>query len=139
MKTTLYVATTFAILLRTSAFAGPIDDIVSQFKSYGYQRVEIQQRGNTVKIEGVRGGVQREIVYDLTTSAIVRDETNPAGDGSNNPAGDPSNDGNGGDDHSGNDHENEHENDHGGDHQNDHENDHQNDHENDHENDNDND
>ncbi len=59
----------------TPHLAGPIDDIVAQFQSYGYQSIEIEQNGNIVTIEGKRDGTEREIVYDASTNTIVKDET----------------------------------------------------------------
>ncbi len=79
MKTIALTAAT-ATLLGTTALAGPIDDIVSQFQGYGYSEIEIRQEGDLVKIEGVRDGTEREILYDVATSTIVSDETGPVED-----------------------------------------------------------
>jgi len=83
MKTLASTAAATTLLLASTALAGPVDDIVSQFQSYGYQSIEIRQTGEMVRIEGVRDGVEREITYDLATSTIVRDESGGTGDGSN--------------------------------------------------------
>jgi hypothetical protein len=84
MKTFLFAATTTtSLLLGSTLLAGPIDDIVAQFQGYGYQSIEIVQQGSTVRIEGLRDGTQREIVYDTATNTILRDETGPADDNEN--------------------------------------------------------
>ena len=80
MRKTSSAATATGLLLGSTALAGPIEDIVAQFQTYGYDSIEISQTGNLVKIEGVRGGTEREIVFDTATNTILKDETGPAGD-----------------------------------------------------------
>ena len=80
MRKTTIAATATGLLLGSTALAGPIEDIVAQFQTYGYDSIEISQTGNLVKIEGVRGGTEREIVFDTATNTILKDETGPAGD-----------------------------------------------------------
>jgi len=83
MKTFAFAATATGLLMGTTVLAGPIDDIVAQFQSYGYQSIEISQSGDIVRIEGVREGLEREITYDAASGTILSDETGPAdrGDG----------------------------------------------------------
>lgn len=128
MKTLASTAAAVTLLLGSTALAGPIDDIVSQFQSYGYQSIEICQSGNLVRIEGVRDGTEREIVYDLTTSTIVSDHTGDNDDNGGTDVEDDEEDEDEEDDHEEDDHEeDDHEDDHEED---DHEED---DHEDDHE------
>ena len=52
--------------------------LIDQFRAQGYTHIEVKRGLGQIKIEGYRAGVSREIVVDLATGAIVKDESESA-------------------------------------------------------------
>jgi hypothetical protein len=72
---TLTAALTAALLvLAVPASADPVDEVVSQLRAQGYQIIEVRKTWlGRVKIEAVKGGRRREVVFDRFTGEIRRD------------------------------------------------------------------
>ena len=98
MKTTTLTLTAF--LLASSALAqqaqtgGFVESAIADLTDQGYTQIEIKNRIGTIKIEAVKDGQQRELVFDRLTGELVRDETNglddDEDDGSGGSGGDAS-------------------------------------------------
>jgi hypothetical protein len=76
MKTTAFTLAA-AILLGTSAHAGPVEDLVATLRSEGYTQITIEQDDGYVEVEAYRNGMEREIKINPTTGAIFKDQTKP--------------------------------------------------------------
>jgi hypothetical protein len=67
------------------ALSGPawgqagLDPVLERLAAQGYGGFEIEREGGTVKVEAVRNGVQRELVYDAGTGRLVEDSMRPTG------------------------------------------------------------
>jgi hypothetical protein len=74
-------ATAAAMMMGSAASADPfVDAIVKNFQDMGYEFVEIERGQTQLKAEGVRGNRELEVVYDLATGRIIRQETGRADD-----------------------------------------------------------
>jgi hypothetical protein len=70
-----------AMMAGTGAGADPfVDAVVKNFQDMGYQFVEIERGRSQLKAEGVRGNQELEVIYDLATGRIIRQETGRADD-----------------------------------------------------------
>ena len=67
------------------ALSGPawgqagLDPVLERLAAQGYGGFEIEREGGTVKVEALRDGVQRELVYNAGTGRLVEDSTRPSG------------------------------------------------------------
>jgi hypothetical protein len=57
---------------------GFADNVIAELRAQGYSFIEIERGATQLKAEGVRGGEQVEIVYDLATGRIIKQETGRA-------------------------------------------------------------
>lgn len=83
----MFTMTAAGLLYATTALAqDPVQSLIAQFQNYGYTHIEVKRGPSQIKIEGVLNGMEREIVVDAATGAILKDETERAdrvsGDGS---------------------------------------------------------
>jgi hypothetical protein len=68
-----------AMMMGTMASADPfVDAVVKNFQDMGYQFVEIERGQTQLRAEGVRGTQELEVIYDLATGQIIRQETGTA-------------------------------------------------------------
>jgi hypothetical protein len=64
-----------AFAVGTAASADPfVDAVVRNFQNMGYQFVEIERGQTQLKAEGVRGNEELEVIYDLSTGQIIKQE-----------------------------------------------------------------
>jgi hypothetical protein len=76
LLTTTALAATSAVM----ALASPMtDSIVAQLQAQGFDRIEVREGPNQVKVEASNGSVRFEAVYDLATGAVLKQETYAAG------------------------------------------------------------
>lgn len=67
------------------ALSGPawgqagLDPVLERLAAQGYGGFEVEREGGTVKVEALRDGVQRELVYEAGTGRLVEDSTRPSG------------------------------------------------------------
>lgn len=68
-----------ALALAAPAFAQTgVTEVVERLAAQGYGQFEIAREDGTVKVEAIRNGVQRELVYDATDGALIEDSQRPA-------------------------------------------------------------
>lgn len=68
-----------ALALAAPAFAQTgVTEVVERLAAQGYGQFEIEREDGTVKVEAIRNGVQRELVYDATDGALIEDSQRPA-------------------------------------------------------------
>ncbi len=81
MKRTLFPLTTAALLMGSVAIADTFtDSVVNNLKELGYEFIEVKRGPSQLKAEAVRGDRKLEVVYDLSTGKIIKQETESAGD-----------------------------------------------------------
>ncbi len=81
MKKTLLSTTAIFALTATTGFAQSIaEQVVTQLQAEGYQRIEVKNGPNQVKVEAIRNGRKLEVVYDAATGAILDQEVEPVDD-----------------------------------------------------------
>ncbi len=81
MRHHLFPLAAAAAIAGSASGADPfIDAVVRNFQDLGYQYVEIERGPTRLKAEGVRGTEELEIVYDLASGRILRQETGFADD-----------------------------------------------------------
>jgi len=79
MRRTFVPFAAVAMMMGSTAGADPfIDAVVKNFQDMGYQFIEIERGRTQLKAEGVRGGEELEVVYDLATGRIIRQERSRA-------------------------------------------------------------
>jgi len=78
MKT--IVITTTAVLFSAGMAASQdlADQLLTQFQADGYEYIEIQRGLSQIKVEGIRSGMETEIVYDAVTGAVLSTEVGRA-------------------------------------------------------------
>ncbi|PPB80478.1 YpeB-like protein with putative protease inhibitory function [Albidovulum inexpectatum] len=54
--------------------------LVSDLQSQGFDWIEVKRGPTQIKVEAVRDGVKYEVVYDRETGAVIKSETESAGD-----------------------------------------------------------
>ncbi len=75
MKAKLFMSAAVAALAASVAFAqSSTDNLVSQLQDQGYTRIEVKRGTSQIKIEAIKGDSKREMVYDLSTGALLKDE-----------------------------------------------------------------
>jgi hypothetical protein len=57
---------------------GFADNVIADFRARGYDFIEIERGATQLKAEGIRGTEELEIVYDLATGRIIKQETSRA-------------------------------------------------------------
>lgn len=57
---------------------GFADSVIADFRARGYDFIEIERGATQLKAEGIRGTEELEIVYDLATGRIIKQETGRA-------------------------------------------------------------
>lgn len=68
-----------ALALAAPAFAQTgVANVVERLAAQGYGQFEIAREDGTIKVEAIRNGVQRELVYDATDGALIEDSQRPA-------------------------------------------------------------
>lgn len=68
-----------ALALAGPAFAQTgVATVVERLAAQGYGQFEIAREDGTVKVEAIRNGVQRELVYDAADGALIEDSQRPA-------------------------------------------------------------
>ena len=70
-----FAATATALLMATTALAGPVEDLVAQLEAEGYTQIQVETEGTETEIEAIRNDVEREITLDTETGAVLTDET----------------------------------------------------------------
>ena len=74
-RKTLLCLTAAAAMSATMAFGQvTADSIVSDFQSQGYTRIEIKVGLTQIKVEAIRDATKVEIIYDIATGAILKQE-----------------------------------------------------------------
>jgi hypothetical protein len=88
MKNLLLTTTALFGLMAGVAAATPFtDQVVSGLQAQGYDHIEIVQGLTQLKVEAIRGNSQVEIIYDLATGAVLKQETNTVAAGTDNSPG----------------------------------------------------
>ncbi len=73
-KTAFTLTAAVAALIGTTAFAGPVEDLVAQLRADGYQKIEVESgRDDKIKIEAENGTEEREIVMIAATGEVLYD------------------------------------------------------------------
>ena len=76
MKKFLLTTTAVIGLIASAAAATPFtDQVVSGLQAQGFDRIEIVQGTTQLKVEAIRGTTKVEIIYDLATGAVLKQET----------------------------------------------------------------
>ena len=71
--------TAAAVIAGTTAGADPfIDSVVKNLQELGYEYIEIERGQTQLKAEGVRGNRELEVIYDLATGQIIKQESGRA-------------------------------------------------------------
>lgn len=60
------------------------EQAVAHLRAQGYTHIEVKTLGGQIKVEGYRGGMEREIIYDAVTGAILKEEIGPGLPGHDN-------------------------------------------------------
>jgi hypothetical protein len=82
MKTMMFALSASATLLGAAATADPfVDAVVSNLRSLGYEYIEIDRGLTQAKAEAVRGTQKIEVIYDIATGQILKQEYETAGPG----------------------------------------------------------
>ena len=75
MRKFLLATTTIVTVTATMSFASPMtDSIISQLQAQGYDRIEIKEGPNQVKVEAINGETRFEAIYDIATGAVLKQE-----------------------------------------------------------------
>ena len=70
-----------ALILGSAATADPFTDrVIAEFRELGFQSIEVKNGPTQVKVEGVRGNREYEVVYDRATGRILKQEQGLADD-----------------------------------------------------------
>ena len=79
MKRHFVPLTAAAMIVGASANADPfIDAVVKNLQDLGYEYIEIERGQTQLKAEGVRGNRDIEVIYDLATGQIIKQESGRA-------------------------------------------------------------
>ena len=92
MKTIALTSTVAAVVLGTSALAGPVEDLVAQLTADGYTQIEVEVEGEVTEIEAMLNGIEREIEINSATGEILSDKTETEDDDSDEDSDDDSDD-----------------------------------------------
>ena len=81
MKMSLLSTTAVFALTASAGYAQSIaEQVISQLQAQGYERIEVVNGPNQVKVEAIRRGKKLEVVYDADTGAILEEEVAPVDD-----------------------------------------------------------
>lgn len=70
-----------AALAAAPAFAEPaLGPVLERLSSEGYGGFEVERERGRLTVEAVKDGVERELVYDVSTGALIGDTTRPTDD-----------------------------------------------------------
>jgi hypothetical protein len=79
MKRHFVPLTAAAMIVGASASADPfIDSVVKNLQELGYEYIEIERGQTQLRAEGVRGNRELEVIYDLATGRIIKQESGRA-------------------------------------------------------------
>ena len=78
MKRTLATAAAVANWAGGAQADAFTDQVVDRFQGMGFTFIEVQDGISQVKIEGVRGNTQLEVIFDRATGRILKQEQEPA-------------------------------------------------------------
>jgi hypothetical protein len=82
MKTLFLPLAASAMLFGSAALADAfVDGVVNNLRSLGYEYIEVTRGVTQAKAEAVRGTQKIEVIYDLATGQILRQEYETAGPG----------------------------------------------------------
>jgi len=74
MKPTVFVMAV-AMISGSAAAADPFTDrVITEFRELGFQSIEVKNGPTQVKVEGIRGNREYEVVYDRATGRILKQE-----------------------------------------------------------------
>lgn len=82
MRKYFLLSTAFSLIASGAALAAiTAEDIVAQYQSAGYQRIEVEVGATRAKVEAIKDGMKIEVTYDLESGAILKSESEalPAG------------------------------------------------------------
>ena len=74
-KILLASVATLALSAGTAMASSFTDQIVAGLQSQGFARIEILEGTTQVKVEAIRGTTKLELIYDLATGAVLKQET----------------------------------------------------------------
>jgi hypothetical protein len=83
MKLPLFRAGALAVLLSTTALAqgNPFaTQVIENLQGLGYEYIEVKSGPTQLKVEAVRGSEKLEVIYDLATGRILKQESEDADD-----------------------------------------------------------
>jgi uncharacterized membrane protein YgcG len=82
MKTLFLPLAVSATLIGSAAFADAfVDGVVNNLRNLGYEYIEVTRGVTQAKAEAVRGSQKIEVIYDLSTGQILKQEYETAGPG----------------------------------------------------------
>lgn len=87
MKRTLLSTAAFIFAGHMAFAAISSDSVVTSLLADGYTRVEVKQGPMQIKVEAIRGTEKLEIVYDIETGAILKQEVETVRPGENTAPG----------------------------------------------------
>ena len=74
MKKTIAFAAAFLLVGGAGFAASANDQIIADLTGKGFQRIEIDNGVNQIKVEAIRGSEKLELVYDRNTGALLKQE-----------------------------------------------------------------
>ena len=78
MKTFLLSTTAALALIASAGHAQSVaDQVIQQLQAQGYDRIEVTNSPNQVKVEAIAGGNKFEAVYDAVTGELLSTEFEP--------------------------------------------------------------
>ena len=87
MKRTLLMTAAFLFAGQMAFAALSTDTVVSDLTGLGYTRIEIKTGPTQMKVEAIRGTEKLEIIYDIETGAVLKQETGVVYQGENTTPG----------------------------------------------------
>lgn len=87
MKRTLLCTAAFIFAGHMAFAAITADSVVTDLLADGYTRIEVKQGPTQIKVEAIRGTEKLEIVYDIESGAILKQEVETVRPGENTAPG----------------------------------------------------
>ena len=87
MKRTLMMTAAFLFAGQMAFAALSTDTVVSDLTGLGYTRIEIKTSPTQMKVEAIRGTEKLEIIYDIETGAVLKQEMGKVYQGENTTPG----------------------------------------------------
>ena len=76
---TIFITTSVVLFSAGMAASQDLaDQLLAQFQAEGYDYIEVQRGLSQIKVEGIRSGLETEIVYDAVTGAVLSTEVGRA-------------------------------------------------------------